>query len=140
MDVFTNPLTHQLLYFTGGAIFIISVVLAIIFALLFIRKLRLLAKKRPDEARSYNAWLILLDYIFYALLAFICSFLLGSIPLMTALYVGSLVGQRPLPPLPLLIGGAIIGLAMGCYVTPKFLYGKMTFEDSLLSSIISETR
>ncbi|GHO88776.1 hypothetical protein [Dictyobacter formicarum] len=142
MDVFADAsfLTQQLLYFTGGAILMISILSAIIFCGLRIHKLRLLAEKRPAEACSYNAWLILLDYIVYALLAFLGSFLLASIPLMTALYIGSLIGQKPLPLLPLLIGGATIGLAVGCYVMVKFLYSKMTFEDSLLSSIARETR
>ncbi|GCE19292.1 hypothetical protein [Dictyobacter kobayashii] len=138
MDVFTDPQTHQLLYFTGGTILIISILLALSFFWQRVRKLRLLAEKRPDEARSYNAWLILLDYLVYTLLAFLCSFLLGSVPLIAALYIGSLIGQIPLPLFPLLVGGAIVGLAMGCYVTARFLYGKVTFEDSLLSSIVSE--
>ncbi|GLV58529.1 hypothetical protein KDH_53600 [Dictyobacter sp. S3.2.2.5] len=139
MDVFADPWTHQLFYFTGGAAVIISIVLAIVFGLLRIRKLRLLAEKRPAEARDYNAWLILLNYIIYALPAFICSFLLGSVPLTTAFYVGSLIGQRPFPLLPLITGGTVVGLGVACYVTTKFMYGKMTFEDSLLSSIVSVT-
>src|SRR5690242_2472086 len=97
MDVFSYPQMRLMLYYAGGASLFVLVLITIFFCSLRIRKIRHLAKKRPEQEQSYNGFLLFLNYIVYALLVFVCTALIASVPLVAAIYAGIWLSHTAVP-------------------------------------------
>lgn len=138
MDVFSDPQIRLMLYYAGAAILFVLILMTIIFYALRIRKIRHLAKKNPEQMQRYNAFLLFLNYIIYSLLVFISSALIAGVPLVAAIYGGIWLSQNAVPLLPLLAGGACVGIFFGFYVTFKFLRAKVAYEESKMLPTANE--
>lgn len=138
MDVFSDPQMRLMLYYAGGASLFVLVLMTVFFCSLRIRKIRHLSKKKPEQAQSYNSFLLFLNYIVYALLVFVCTALIASVPLVVAIYVGIWLSRTALPLFPLLAGGVSVGIFFGFYVTFKFLRAKVAYEESKMLPTASE--
>jgi hypothetical protein len=138
MDVLSDPQMRLTLYFIGGGVLFVLILMALFFFWRRVHKIRFIARKYPDKAQSYNGFLLFLNYIGYALLVFLISALVASVPLVGAIYLGIWLVYKDAPFVPLFIGGLCIGIFMGFYVTFKFLRAKVIFEESKMASIIAE--
>lgn len=138
MDVLADPQTRLILYYAGGAVLVVLLLMTGYFFWLRMHKIHNLAQEQPDDVPHYNGFLLFLSYFLYALLVFLFSALLSSVPLVVAVYLGIFLSQNAIPLLPLLIGGVCIGLFFGYYVTFKFLRSKVNFEESKMVPMVSE--
>ncbi|BCL77922.1 hypothetical protein ccbrp13_03870 [Ktedonobacteria bacterium brp13] len=138
MDVLSNPQTRQALFIGGGVVLLVLILMTLYFFWRRVHKIRYLAKKDPDRAQSYNGFLLFLNYIGYALLVFIVTALVASVPLVAAIYLGLWLAHNVAPLVPLITGGVCLGLVLGYYVTFKFLRSKVAFEESKAVPTITE--
>ncbi|GCE26919.1 hypothetical protein KDA_24030 [Dictyobacter alpinus] len=136
MDAFTDPQVRLLSYYVGAALILIPLLLTIYFAAQRIRKIRLLAEKRPDQEQSYHPLRLFGDYLLYAFLVFIGTAIIASLPIVGAIYLGALLAQITIPVTTLINIGACLGLIAGGYTTIRFLHAKTNYEESLLSPTI----
>lgn len=138
MDVLSDPQMRFTLYLIGGGVLLVLILMTLFFFWRRVHKIRFIARKYPDQAQAYNSFLLFLNYIGYALLVFLISALVASVPLVGAIYLGIWLVYKDAPLIPLFVGGLCIGIFMGFYVTFKFLRAKVTFEESKMASTIAE--
>jgi hypothetical protein len=130
MSIFIGPQNRQVYIIAGSILLAIIIFMAIYFFLARIRKIHHIAGKNPQSAYKYNGFLLFLDYIFYALIAFIGTTLLAGAPLAAIVYLAVWLTQGEAPFVPLFSIALGFGIFMGIYGTFMFLRSKVIHEES----------
>ena len=132
LNIFIGPQNRQTELIIGEILLAIILFMALYFFSLRVLKIHNLTKKYPDREYRYRYYglLLLLNYILYALLAFIASVLISGGPLVAIVYLAVWITKGEAPFVPLFSAALIFGIAMGLYGTFMFLRSKGIYEES----------
>lgn len=136
ISIFIGPQNRHLYIIVGSILLVYIIFIATYFFLARIRKIRHMTEKNPQTAYKYHGFLLFLNYIFYALIAFICTTLVAGGPLAAMVYIAVWLTKGEAPFVPLFSAALCFGILTGIYVTFMFLRSKVIYEESMISRSI----
>lgn len=136
ISIFIGPQNRHVYSIVGSILLVSIILIATYFFLARIRKIHHMAEKNPQTAYKYHGFLLFLNYIFYALIAFICTTLIAGGPLAAIVYLTVWLTKDEAPFVPLFSGALCFGILIGIYVTFMFLRSKVIYEESRTAKIV----